>query len=431
MSRDATINEAMLFNRSLLKKFLAGSLIFYILSGLTSFINYLFYPVIARFVNVAQYGEIQFLVSMFTQLSVGFIVLNILAIIVSAKITSQEKQQEAIATLNSFSQLAALLIAGIGVTLLIAARQSLSINGTWPIVLLGVSLLANVPFTIVIGRLQGNGKFITSGVISLVSVFTKLIASLLFTMLGMGVAGVIGGIAIGLIIGWLIGEYVIHFGKHPRHILHIFKHRLRLADIAFLKHYAASALLSITILTLLSSADSIVSRIVFDSHLAGQYASIATITKTLLAIATPIMWLALPPAVSADTRTIRRYIRITALICGGVGAMIIAVPNLFTTILIGVNPGDFLQLITPACIAMIFCALSFLTLTATICLQKLHATVVISLIGIMIYSSVFVLFNTSLHEPLTASLYSQIAAAVVIFTLSYRVITKFTPRVQS
>lgn len=408
--------------RSLFRKFLAGSLIFYVLSGLTSLVNYLFYPVIARFVSVAQYGEVQFLVSMFTQLSVGFVVLNILAIIVSVKISDQDKQQEAIATLNSISQLAALVIAGVGVIILIAARQSLSLSGTGPIMLLGISLLANVPFTIVIGRLQGNGKFITSGVISVASVLIKLLVSLLFVRIGYGVTGVVAGIAVGLIAAWLMGEYVVHFGKRPRALLHIFQHRLRLSDIAFLRHYAAAALVAITILTLLSSADSIVSRIVLDSRQAGLYAVIATITKTLLAIATPIMWLSLPPAVNGDTRTIRRYIAITTLICTVVGALVVVAPGLFTTVLIGVDPGSFQPLMTPATIAMIFCALTFLTLTATICLQKLRAAVLISCLGAAIYIGTYILLHVSLHQPLLASLYSQIAAALIMFVLSYRAI---------
>lgn len=412
----------MSVKRSLFKKFLAGSLIFYVLSGLTSLVNYLFYPVIARFVSVAQYGEVQFLVSMFTQLSVGFVVLNILAIIVSVKITDQDKQQEAIATLNSISQLAALIIAGVGVTILIAVRQSLSLSGTGPIVLLGVSLLANVPFTIVIGRLQGNGKFITSGVISVASVVIKLLASLVFVIMGYGVTGVVAGIAAGLIAAWLMGEYVIHFGKHPRTLLSIFRHRLRLADIAFLRHYAAAALIAITILTLLSSADSIVSRIVLSSHDAGLYAVIATITKTLLAIATPIMWLSLPPAVNGHISTIRRYITITALICTGVGILVIAAPSLFTTILIGVNPGAFQSLLAPATVAMIFCALAFLTLTVTICLEKLRSAVLISCMGAGIYALTFFVINATTHQPLPASLYGQIAAGLAMFVLSYRTI---------
>lgn len=414
----------MAFKNSLFKKFLAGSLIFYLLSGLTSLVNYLFYPVIARFVSVAEYGEVQFLVSMFTQLSVGFIVLNILAIVVSVKITSKEKQQEAISTLNSISQLVALIIAAAGVTFLITAQQSLSLSSAWPIVLLGVGLLANVPFTIVIGRLQGNGKFITSGVVSLASVIIKLLASLLLAILGYGVTGIIGGIAIGLLAAWLIGEAVIHFGKKPRHILHIFKHRLHLSDITFLKHYAGSALFAITILTLLSSADSIVSRVALNSHDAGQYASIATITKTLLAIATPIMWLALPGAVNKDVRSIRRYILITAAVCIPVAAMVIALPNFFTTVLIGVDPGTYMPLIIPATIAMMFCALAFLTLTAIICLQKIRATFIVCTLGVIVYAGCYLALNASLHQPLLVSLYSQIAASILIFLLSYQVITR-------
>src|SRR4051812_347764 len=152
--------------KTLVQKILAGSLIFYIFSGISSLLNYAFYPVVARFVDVTAYGEIQFLVSMFTQLSVGFVVLNILAIIISAELVGKDKQHTAIRNLNVAASIVIFLIVCIGSTILYINQNSLGFHDNTAIIALGVSLFVNVPFTIAIGKLQGNNMFVSSGVVS-------------------------------------------------------------------------------------------------------------------------------------------------------------------------------------------------------------------------------------------------------------------------
>lgn len=393
----------------LIRAFMAGSLIFYILSGLTSLVNYLFYPVIARFVTVSEYGEVQFLVAMFAQLSVGFVVLNILAIIVSAKLKNND-QQLAISALSSITTAIAILIATIGSIALISMRSMFGLHNIAPIILLGVALVVNVPFTIVIGQLQGNGKFIASGAISLAAVAVKLIASLILAVLGFGVAGIIGGIAIGLVAAWSIGVVMNGGGLLPRRQP---AKRTRLATLSFIKKHAFVTIVAVTVLTLLSSADSIVSRIVLSPHEAGQYASIATVTKIILAATTPIMWLALPVSLQNNNKQILRYTTIASILGGLAALMFIAAPKFFTTTLIGVDPASFISLIPIASLSMALFAVAFLVITANICKGNLKHVLVVSATAAVTYILAILILMQN-ESTLTASLIAQATAATLL-----------------
>lgn len=411
----------------LLRKFLASSLMFYMLSGLTSGVNYLFYPVIARFVSVGQYGEIQFLVSMFGQLSVGFVVLNVLAVIISVRITNEKKQQVAIHALNQIAQLVAIVVCIIGVLALTIYRQHLTISSIWPIIWVGAGLLANVPFTITIGRLQGNGRFIASGVLSLISVAIKLIVAVLLTILHLGSSGAISSIAIGLFIAWIIGEWLL--AKSLRHISFssMFRKKIALSELTFLKKTGFITLLAITILTLISSADSITSRIVLGSYEAGQYAAVATISKTILALATPLMWLALPAAISRERRKVTSLCITTFIICALFGLLIIVFPSLFTKVLVGVDPGAFLSLVTPATVSMVLYALSFVVVASAVCMGYLRTTLTAALLAIATYGIVFICIAQS-HQSIYSSLMGQILSGIIILAILLpRILTSQSP----
>ncbi len=400
----------------LLRKFIASSVMFYALSGITSLANYLFYPIIARFVNVEQYGEIQFLVSMFGQLSVGFVVLNILAVIISVKKTDPTQQQRAIQALNQLAQLVAVVVCVGGVILLSTYHQHLSISSIWPIIWVGVGLLANVPLTIVIGRLQGGGRFVASGVLSLLSVLIKLFASILLTVLHQGSSGAIAGIAIGLLAAWLVGEWLLATPVHRPSIASIFSRKISFSELHFLKNAGFITLLAITSLTILSSADSITSRIVLNSFEAGQYAAVATITKTILALATPLMWLALPAAINHNIKKVRSLLVITFGICAIFGACIIILPAFFTKVLVGVNPAAFLSLTAPATISMVLYALSFVVVAAGVCIGHLRKVFSATIASAIMYG-IMVLFFIQSQTPILASLIGQIASATTILAL--------------
>jgi O-antigen/teichoic acid export membrane protein len=406
-------------SKNIMKLIFAGSLVFYVFSGVSSILNYAFYPIIARFVNTSQYGEIQFLVSMYTQLAVGFVVLNILAIIISVKIKSLQEQRQAIKSLNLVSSFIMLLAIIIGSIILFTNKTNLGLTDNLSILALGFSLLISVPLTIVIGQLQGLGKFITSGVVIMLAALLKLIFSTLFVLFGFGVTGAMLGIGAGMFTA-LIVTIIINMRATARATTisneasaPLFSTSFQ--NLGFIREQAMVAICVVTTVTLLSSADSIVSRILLDSNTAGQYAAVATIAKIILAVTGPLMWLALPHAVNRDRHQILKLLIITIAVASTCGVLFSIAPELFTHKLLGINAGFYTQLVPIASLSMTLCSLGFFLTCISICLGHLRHIIIATICAIALYFiTLFALLTTT--SPMVASIGGQIVAMTCIIT---------------
>jgi O-antigen/teichoic acid export membrane protein len=394
--------------QTLIRHILTGSLIFYIFSGVSSLLNYAFYPVIARFVSTSEYGEIQFLVSMFTQFSVGFVVLNILAIIISAKITEPARQKVAIHSLNVISSSVILLIVAIGSGLLYGNMENLGLTSASALLALAFSLFINVPFTIAIGQLQGNDKFISSGVISMIATLLKLIFSTVFVLIGFGVTGAILGIALGMLTTLVI-TMIINSKSSNSSALSF--RAVNIRELTFIREQALMAMLAVTAVTLLSSADGIVSRIILSSEEAGKYAAIATISKMILAATSPLMWLALPPAVKRDRVQIIKFTLLTVFVSFILGVIFSIFGGFLTNSLLGIDAGAYTNLIPLSSLAMGVCSVAFVLISISICLSHLYHAAITTIISIGLFFLTFYSL-TEQTGPLYATLYAQIAAGI-------------------
>lgn len=400
---------------SLIKKLLGGSVIFYGLSGVASLLNYVFYPIIGRMVSTGQYGEIQFLISMFNQLAVGFVVLNILAIIVSAELANEKKRSAAIRSLNKTALIASSIIVALGILLVYSNQGNLSLHSPLAIIFLGLALLMNVPLTIQIGILQGRGKFISSGVLGMTAAFGKLAASVLLVAFGLGVNGAILGIAIGITASTIIG-YLMNMKKDDKPANT--GETSGIKQLSFIRNRAVVAIIAVTLITILSVADTIVSRIFLGHEQAGQYASIATATKMILAATSPIIWLALPASLSGNKRLISRYLLITVLVSLFIGVLLSSLPSLITTALTGISAGQFLVYVPLASLSMTLCASAFLIISISIGLDKLKPLIWSMLIALAAFAIIFISIARS--DPILASLIAQSAACAILIAGSIR-----------
>lgn len=398
------------------KLLIGGGVIFYLLSGVSSLINYALYPALARFLNVTDYGEVQFLISMFTQLAIGFVVLNILAIIVTAKAKSNEESSNALTSLTFISTIFAVILSLIGGALLFVSAEDLNISHPLSIVALCLALLINVPFTIVIGSLQGQGRFVSSSILGLSGALGKFIFSLLFVALGFGVIGAVSGVFVGMLAS-VIGYFIFSAPSKRRGIALNFHPKKHLAKLRHIKWYAVSALVGVSFVTLLSSIDSIVSRIVLSGEDAGEYATIATLAKMILAATAPLIWLALPSAVKGDTKTIYKFLFLTFIVAA-VGTVILSTyPQLLIQIILGYTAVAFTNLMLLASISMSLCSVAFIAVAAFLCMGATRMTIINSLLSTILFIVVFILVSSS-QGTLTATLVAQAAASVFISILT-------------
>ncbi len=352
--------------RTLLGLIAGGSLLFYAISGINSLLNYAVYPIISRLVSIKEYGEIQFLLSLFSQLAVGFIVLNILAIIINAT-SSKHEQADRTTSLNIIagSIVGALSVAG--VLVIIGFMDQLQLTSLTAVVLLGVSLILNVPFTVLIGKLQGNERFLLSGVISLVATAGKLIFSIVFIMCGFGVPGAMLGIIIGTVLAIIIGYVCLGGSSYQRKA-----YRYHLSNLKTIQTQAFVGFFVMAIVTLYSTADSIISRIILSPDDAGHYAVVATIAKIILAACAPLIWLSLPSALQKNSASVMRYILLTLCI-GLVFTCLFSInPSLLIYISMSVDITSYASLLPLAAASMTVYALLSIVSAIIICIGKLR-----------------------------------------------------------
>ena len=238
----------------------------------------------------------------------------------------------------------------------------------------------------------------------------KLIFSLLFVILGYGVAGAIFGIFTGMVACLVIVAIINFFATTPSKQDKIRSAKHLFSRLMFVRNRAIVALIVITVITLLSTADSIISRIVLTSTEAGQYAAVATIAKMILAATSPLMWLALPAAVHRNNKIILKYIGIAFAISLAATGVFMLAPVFFTNVIIGIDAKHYTSLLGPAALGMSLCAVAFITLAATVCLGYLKRCLIVTLVSMAAFFITLLLISPT-QGLLIAALYGQMTAS--------------------
>jgi O-antigen/teichoic acid export membrane protein len=364
--------------RTLLGLIAGGSLLFYAISGINSLLNYAVYPIISRLVSIKEYGEIQFLLSLFSQLAVGFIVLNILAIIINAT-SSKNEQANRTASLNIIAGSIVGALSVIGVLIIVGFMGQLQLTSLTAVILLGISLILNVPFTVLVGRLQGNERFLLSSVISLVATAGKLIFSIVFILCGFGVAGAILGIVVGMILAIIIGYAYLGGSSYRRKA-----YRYHLLNLKTIQTQAFVGFFVMAIVTLYSTADSIISRIILSPDDAGHYAVVATIAKIILAACAPLIWLSLPSALQKNSASVMRYILLTLCIGIVLTCLFGVNPSMLIRVSMSVDMTPYASLLPLAAASMTIYALLSIVSAIIICIGKLRGVLIVFFVSILL-----------------------------------------------
>lgn len=179
------------------RKFNAVSLWFTILSSAASALNLLYYPLVAHLLNLAQFGDVQVGVSFIMQAAALFASLNLVALLLSAR---KESEEDIIQKLEQVLLTPSFVFAVLVSIFAHPISGLLQLHSAGLLYLLSAIFILNIPASTWIGTLQGEGAFIKSGAISLVSSFVKIIASTIFILFGLGAYGAILGIMTGTVI---------------------------------------------------------------------------------------------------------------------------------------------------------------------------------------------------------------------------------------
>lgn len=309
--------------------FLMGSL-------LIAFLNYLYYPVLARFMNVTDFGEVQALLSIANLMGIVMTAFHIVVITISAS-----QRDDSASVIQQFEHLALLCAISIAGVLALFAHQIgefFDFDDTLPIIGVGITLVLGVALSFRDSFLHGKKDFLTVSLTGAANAAGRLLFSTLLVIVGWHVFGAIAGI---LIAQCVVLIYSVQKAKRAGYVTapraSIFP------DFSLLRpemRYLLSVTVAFFAVTLFYNADVLVVKRFFSPEIAGQYAGISTIAKIVFFATSSFAGVLLASAGqhhsrAHNRRTLYRSFGLVMAVGGTIVVLFTLLPELIVTLMVG------------------------------------------------------------------------------------------------
>lgn len=362
--------------------FLRQNAIFLVGSLLVGFVNYLYYPVMARLLEPIAYGEVQAVVALFLQMTIFLTVLTQVTVNVVTNYKDEAHKQRVVFELERLACMVSVGIFVIGAMLSWRMQRFFQFDSAWPFVLLLVVFVSSVPLAFRSAFLRAHQRFGRVSVANLLGAIGRIIFSTVFVLAGWKAAGAVGGLLAAQLAAFAYAATEarkLGFAK-PANIRYFSKPSLKL--IAPELQYALFVLVATMVVTLLTSIDVFVAKHYFPPAIAGEYAGVSTVARTIFFVLSPIA-LVLLPAVrmhkpAAENRRLLGKSLALTLIIGVPGTMICAIaPRMVTKTLMGANYLPYVHLLPIVSIAMLLIAVLNVIISYYIALRLYQVSYII------------------------------------------------------
>lgn len=259
----------------------------------TGALNYLYYPVLGRFMSPSAFGEVQVLVSLFLQLTIFLTVLSMLTVNIVANYRDKKTRDQILYEIEKLALVVGVVLLGVVAIISPFLQTFFQFDSSLPFTALALAFVAGIPLTSRSAYLRGQQAFGKTSVVNCLAAGGKIFASLALVVLGFGTLGAILGIVgAQLFAGGWAAYQARRLGLLKRDAPW---HQLpRLQVISGELRYAGLVLITSLAITLHYSIDIIAVKHYFDAHTAGLYAGIATVGRILFFLTASIAQVMLP-----------------------------------------------------------------------------------------------------------------------------------------
>ncbi len=259
--------------------FIRHNAIYFIGSLAISALNYLYYPVLGRLLPLESFGELQVLISLFTQMTIFVTVLTLVSTNIISNETDTDVVNKTVSELEKITLYVGYALMAVVIILAPHLQSALKFESAWPFIIIGLVFLAGITTGFRTAYLRGKSAFLGATIAGLLTAASKIAASALLVLAGYKTSGAAGGILAAQLIG-------LGYAAYKARKLGFIKHRSGVRpDWALLRpqaRYAGLVLFVSLVTTLQYSADVTIVKYLFSPEIAGQYAGIATISRIVL-----------------------------------------------------------------------------------------------------------------------------------------------------
>jgi O-antigen/teichoic acid export membrane protein len=275
-----------IFQRALGSTFLRHNLIYFAGSSIVALLNYLYYPVVGRLLSPADFGEVQAVVSFFLQTAV---LMQVLGLVTLGIIKKYEDHSERAAVSSDLEWFALLGGAGLFVLTLAATpwlTRFLNFRSPLPFIIFACAIFVGIPSVFSNAYIQGNKRFAKLAWANIVGAGSKLIFSAALVIAGLRATGAVLGLALSQVVT-VVYTYVLArpLGR-PR-----IQPRRHLPSFALLRpelRYGVLVLATALTVNVVLSVDILAAKHYFPPTIAGLYAGIATVARSIFYLTAPL-----------------------------------------------------------------------------------------------------------------------------------------------
>ncbi len=304
-----------------------------------SFINYLYYPVLGRIMRPADFGEVQTIISIYTQVGVFFQVLSLVGVSVIAKYAHEEDRRRVGDELSRIAIMFSLVMLCLTVVFSVPLSRFFHFSSLAPFYVLAVALVLAVPASFANSYLQGHKQFWALSFGSLIGSVAKLLFAVAFVSLGYGAFGAVGGLVCSQVVALV---YALRMGSGVRRFVAA-NTRLRRPNIDLIRPelvFAVVVLVTSIATNLMLSFDILVVKHYFTPTDAGLYSGISIISNIIFFVSAPIAGAMIPSIRPHDptgrnARLLRRSLMFVLAVGGVVTLVFVAEPHLVVGLLLG------------------------------------------------------------------------------------------------
>ena len=313
--------------------------IYWTASVVVSFVNYLYYPVLGRLMQPADFGEVQTIISIFTQVAVFLQVLSLVGISIITKYSSETKRRQVTDELSRLALMLSLVVFALTILCTPLLVAFFHFSSALPFLVMAAAILISVPLSFANSYLQGHKRFWTLSAGNLMGSVVKLVGAVLFVSLGLRTFGAVGALVCAQLVAL---TYALWMGTGLRRFVST-NLKPRMPDIGLIRpEIAFAGIVLVTSITtnLMLSFDILVVKHYFSPVQAGLYTGISIVSNIIYFVMAP-MAATMIPNISPSKGTVenqkflRKSLLISLMVGGGVTLVFLLVPHLVVGILLG------------------------------------------------------------------------------------------------